>query len=285
MRLIRYDSVERFYARAEPFLLAHEADHNLPLGICSNLLSQPEQYDEPPYLSVVEEGGEVAAVAIRTSPFNVVLSLIDEAQLSEAAALLVAELHAAYPNLPGVLGPSAVSLAITEQWQAATGQHYRPGMRERIYQLTAVRPPQGVAGRMRRATDADRPLLEAWMTAFGVETGLEDDLRDSARWVDEALASPVRQVMLWENGHTVSLACSGARTPNGSRIGPVYTPPEERGHGYASACVAALSQLQLDQGRRFCFLFTDLANPTSNHIYQAIGYEPVSDVDMYLFGE
>jgi len=92
----------------------------------------------------------------------------------------------------------------------------------------------------------------------------------------------VRQVMLWEDGHTVSLACSGARTPNGSRIGPVYTPPEERGHGYASACVAALSQLQLDQGRRFCFLFTDLANPTSNHIYPMIGYQN-TDVEFQVF--
>jgi predicted GNAT family acetyltransferase len=65
------------------------------------------------------------------------------------------------------------------------------------------------------------------------------------------------------------------------RIGPVYTPPEARNRGYASALVAAISQAQLDAGRRFCFLFTDLANPTANHIYQAIGYEPVRDVDMW----
>ena len=75
----------------------------------------------------------------------------------------------------------------------------------------------------------------------------------------------------------------GGPTPNGIRIGPVYTPPEFRGRGYASACVAAASQLQLDAGRRFCFLFADLSNPTSNHIYQEIGYEPVGDVDRYVF--
>ena len=79
----------------------------------------------------------------------------------------------------------------------------------------------------------------------------------------------------------MSWAGVGGRTPNGTRIGPVYTPPSERGHGYASALVAAASQAQLDEGLAFCFLFTDLANPTSNHIYQAIGYEPVTDIDAY----
>ena len=67
------------------------------------------------------------------------------------------------------------------------------------------------------------------------------------------------------------------------RVNAVYTPPGLRGRGYASACVAALSQKLLDEGRRYCFLFTDLANPTSNRIYQAVGYEAVVDVDEYKF--
>ena len=93
-----------------------------------------------------------------------------------------------------------------------------------------------------------------------------------------------RQTDLWiADGKPVAWAGVGGRTPNGIRIGPVYTPPEERGHGYASAVVAAASQAQLDEGRTFCFLFTDLANPTSNRIYQAIGYEPIGDFDEYHF--
>jgi predicted GNAT family acetyltransferase len=75
----------------------------------------------------------------------------------------------------------------------------------------------------------------------------------------------------------------GGLTPNGIRIGPVYTPPGLRRRGYASACVAAASQAQLDSGRRSCFLFADNANPTSNHIYLTIGYQPVSDVTVYRF--
>ena len=75
----------------------------------------------------------------------------------------------------------------------------------------------------------------------------------------------------------VSLAGHAGETPNGARVGPVYTPPELRGRGYASALTAALTE-QLLERRRFCFLFTDLANPTSNSIYQRIGYRPVTDV-------
>ena len=88
---------------------------------------------------------------------------------------------------------------------------------------------------------------------------------------------------LWDDGRPVSLAGYSGPTPHGIRVGPVYTPPAQRGNGYASACVAALSQLLLDGGRAHCFLFTDLGNPTSNHIYQAIGYWPVCDVDEYRF--
>jgi predicted GNAT family acetyltransferase len=86
-----------------------------------------------------------------------------------------------------------------------------------------------------------------------------------------------RDVFLWDDGGPVSLAALGRRTPHGVSIGPVFSPQERRGRGYASACVAALSQRMLDQGWAFCTLFTDLGNPTSNKIYQAVGYRPVCD--------
>ena len=89
--------------------------------------------------------------------------------------------------------------------------------------------------------------------------------------------------MLWEHdGRVVSLAGHAGETPNGARVGPVYTPPELRGRGYASALTAALTE-QLLERLRFCFLFTDLANPTSNSIYQRIGYRPVTDITLWRF--
>src|SRR5262249_2708804 len=137
-------------------------------------------------------------------------------------------------------------------------------------------------------TAADRDLLIKWLIDFEEEAlGLRVHDR-TEKQVDNRLTGDP-QLMGWriwcDEGKPVSLVGYGGRTENGIRVGPVYTPPELRGHGYASACVAATSQELLDKGRKFCFLFTDLSNPTSNHIYQSIGYEPVSDVDEYRFGD
>jgi uncharacterized protein len=157
------------------------------------------------------------------------------------------------------------------------------GRRQRIYQLDAVVPVQGVAGTLRPASATERELLIAWSEGFMRDTVAGADRDDATRTVDGFLSADDRQLYLWEDGAPVSMAAALGRTPHGIRVSYVYTLPELRGRGYASACVAALSQLMLERGRRFCFLFTDLDNPTSNHIYQNIGYRPVVDVDEYLF--
>ena len=140
-------------------------------------------------------------------------------------------------------------------------------------------PPRGVDGAMRLADSGDRTLVLEWMTAFTEEAlhGADDPERIE-RSVDARLGpGGTGGICLWETaGRAVSLAGFGRRTPNGLRI-PVYTPPEHRGHGYGSAVTAAASQIALDRGKRFCFLYTDLANPTSNAIYMRIGYRPVCD--------
>jgi predicted GNAT family acetyltransferase len=286
MELTRFDDVADFYRRAEPCLLAHEAEHNLMLGLCATLMQNPGEYESAPYLALVTEGGATLAAALRTPPHNLILSLVPaEADVSAAFDLIARDTHALYGVLPGVIGPSAVSRAFATRWQALTGRTSLIGLRERIYRLDTVVPVTGVPGRMRRATGADRALLVPWIAAFHREAlGAREPL-DAERWVDNALASPVRGVYLWEDGGSaVAVAAYGGPTPHSMRVGPVYTPPEQRRQGYASACVAALSQQLLDDGCRFCTLFTDLSNLTSNHIYQAVGYQPVCDVDVYEFG-
>jgi predicted GNAT family acetyltransferase len=144
---------------------------------------------------------------------------------------------------------------------------------------------KGVPGGMRRATEDDREIVAKWIAAFSAEAGTEPV--EPLDWADRVIAADpaMRGMYLWEEGGVVvSFAGYNGPTANGIRIGPVYTPPEVRGHGYASACTATLTQMLLDGGRRFCFLFTDLANPTSNKIYQAIGYRPVVDVHIHRFG-
>src|SRR5581483_4517864 len=120
----------------------------------------------------------------------------------------------------------------------------------------------------RSATRADREFLVRWWKDFVDEAlGDREELAQSERAVDARLASPTSGVVLWSvDDKPVSFAGFAGPTPNGIRIGPVFTPPSLRKHGYASALVAALSQRLLDDGRRFCFLFTNLANPTSNKI-------------------
>jgi len=133
------------------------------------------------------------------------------------------------------------------------------------------------------AEAADRPLLVQWLEAFNGEALGGDAPLDSELLADRMLAGAGRTAYLWQADGPVALAAVGGRTPHGTRIGPVYTPPERRARGYASNLVAALSHAQLATGRRFVFLFTDLANPTANHVYQAIGYEPVRDVADWRF--
>jgi uncharacterized protein len=86
-----------------------------------------------------------------------------------------------------------------------------------------------------------------------------------------------------DGGMPRSMAAVVRRTPRGSGIAALYTPPEHRGRGYATALVATLSRGDMERGSAFCFLHTDLANPTSNRIYQRIGYRPVCDVVDLVF--
>ena len=290
MKVTRFPDAAAFSRRAESYLVRDEAAHCLAIGIFGSLRAVPPKQlagARPPiYLALVTEGDAVLAVAIRTPPYNVVLSrFADASRTEDIAVVLAGDLLAVYGDaLPGVIGPKPESAALAQAWQRVGGQGAQPIMAERIYQLDAVNPVARVPGALRRATEADRPLLVAWLNAFEAEAMAPGETMDAETWVTAALISPTRGVFLWEDaGRPVSLAAYGNPTPRGVRIGPVYTPPELRGHGYASAAVAALSQRLLDEGRQFCFLFTDLTNPTSNKIYQQIGYRPVIDVDMYAF--
>jgi predicted GNAT family acetyltransferase len=291
MELITYTDSRAFYQRAEPFLLAHEAEHNLPLGICSTILAEAskpvEECQYPyPFMGIIEEQGEVAVVALRTPPHHLILSLIPRSELADGAlSLLLDHLSVAQPDLTGIVGTTALSKAFADHWQQRTGHTYHLRDHERIYRLETVQPVSGVAGAMRKATRNDRDLLASWYAAFMAEAlPTETPAQTAEEWADRLFQTNQREAYLWEDqGQVVSWVGTSGNTLNGTRIGPVYTPPSLRGRGYASACTAAVSQLVLDRGKRFCFLFTDLANPTSNDIYQQIGYQPVIDVDNYFF--
>jgi GNAT superfamily N-acetyltransferase len=280
----RHEGVADFVAAAGAFLESREAEHNLILGLCTNISRHPDLVaDRPPrFLTVTDEGGTVLAASIRTPPFNQVLSEM----AGELAELLADALADDGDTLPGVLGPTDAARRFVDRWKDRTGLAAERVLAERIFRLSAVIPPRPAGGSLRIAGNEDRATLASWYLAFAEEATPEQvPVEEIDAIVDRWVRRIGRTMYLWEDGgQPASLAGAGGETPNGTRIGPVYTPPELRGRGYASNLVAAVSQAQLDAGRRFCFLFTDLANTTSNKIYQRIGYEPVTDVDQYQFG-
>lgn len=283
LTLQRFEKAADFYARTASFLTAREAEHNLMLGLCHALIHRPGIYTEPPYLASIEGGGEIVAAALRTPPYNIILS---NTTRPEVVTMIADDLIALYGLLPGAFGPKEVVQAFVQEWSRRSGQRSELEVAERVYQLEKVNPIRRVPGQMRRATRSDRELLVRWSREFTLEAfGPDADTSRIETMVDNNLANPDETAgyYLWEDGKVVSLTRCGSPTPNGMRIGPVYTPVEFRGRGYASACVAGVSRRILDSGRKFVFLFTDLSNPTSNHIYQVIGYQPVCDFDQYRF--
>ena len=280
MELQRYQDPKDFYDATEAFLVGSEAENNLLLGIAVDLIRSTLYADIEPYLATVHDDGRIVAAALRTPPHNLVLSRAP----SEAIDLIVADVLPVYPDLRGVLGPQATSRAFAAAWAEQTGQSPTPGTMQRIYEIEKVTAPAGVPGELRPVTREDADLLLEWLGAFEFEAyGEVARFRSLEQLAEAYLEGRVRGLHLWHDGQPVSMVGYSGPTPNGIRVGPVYTPPEFRRRGYGTAATAALSQLLLDQGRRYCFLFTDLGNPTSNSIYQQIGYRPVVDVDEYRF--
>jgi uncharacterized protein len=270
-----------FLTAAGPLLVEDEARHNLILGLAGTIRDRPDYYREF-RLWVVDRAGDVVAAALQTPPFNLVLAQPADEHALEA---LADDMAAEGVELPGVVAAIPEADDFADVWERRRGATRRKRRAQRIYRLDRLRPVEGVEGRPRVATTEDRSLLIDWTRAFAEEALGEEPspASDTERVVDRRLGDPGSGFLLWEEDDPVSMAGWGGATPSGIRIGPVYTPPDRRRRGYGSAVTAALSAQQLAAGRRFCFLYTDLANPTSNKIYMDIGYEPVCDSVEYAF--
>ena len=287
MKIQRYEDPEEFQKIIQPYLLQHEAENNLPLGVLASIISG-EYIEKTPYLGLVEEGGIPALVMMCTPPFPVLFSYKETAPnhqvLTDVLIDLMDELD---EDFKGITGNKELSSKIITVWKELTGGQAADELAMRIYRLEQVNQVEGVPGKIRSAVNDERELLLNWYSGFHREALHEEpDFARTEKQVERYLGSDpmFRGLRIWEvDGKPVSMAGYAGPTANGIRIGAVYTPPEQRRKGYASAVTAGVSQELLDKGFKFCFLFTDLRNPTSNHIYQQIGYEPVCDVDRYDF--
>jgi uncharacterized protein len=253
-----------------PLLIAEEARHSLMFGILATLRDHPSFYPESG-LWLAEHDGAVKGAAVRTPPHNLVLARPqDDAALGALATDIDDE-------IPGVVAGVPEVEIFAARWAERSGRKPVIHRGQGVFQLDRVEPVSGVPGHMRPAETVDRPLLIRWWRAFAEEALGETTTEASvAHQIDHRLEAGHAGIAIWEDGDPASVAAFGNPTPNGIRIGPVYTPPERRGRGYASALVADLSE-RLLRKRRFCFLYTDLANPTSNKIYEQIGYRRVCD--------
>jgi hypothetical protein len=277
--VVRPADAAAFLDAAGPLLLADEPRNNLILGISGTLVEQPDRYGEKCFWVVTDDDGEPLAAAIRTPPYNL---LLGGCRAGPALEELVEGID---DDLPGVVGAHPEVDDFVRLWTESRSVEPRVLREQGVFALEQVQPVPAAPGGPRKATRDDLPLLLDWMVAFGEEVLEESDPgRTEAReGVEHRLETQDGGFELWEDGEVVSLSGWGGRTPNGIRIGPVYTPPEHRGRGYATALVAGLTESLLDGGRRFCFLYTDLANPTSNAIYERIGYVKVAESAMVAF--
>jgi uncharacterized protein len=271
-----------FLERVRLYLEAQEAFYNLMLGLALRLREAPDWYHSTPYLAAIESSsGEVLLAALMTPPYEIILAGNNEAEPDVFDALAESlAFHGVNPV--GVNAPNALADGFALAWSQARDLEYRVRTRERAFELRRVNPVRYSPGKLRPAHAAELDLMHAWRIAFideALPVGPYPDQDNTARQIASG------NVFVWDDGKPVSMAIPGRDTPHGISIGGVYTPPEERQKGYATSCVAALSQRLLDNGKQFVTLFTDLANPTSNDIYQQIGYVALGDYTVYRFEE
>lgn len=272
MEIERFDDPTKFLHLIEPFLLADEAANNLILGVCGTAMSDPGYFDS--FVGwVVRSDGGIVTIAAQTPPNNLILATAAEERAVRHLAREAAD-------LPGVIGTRPAVDTFADECGNATRT-----MRQGIYELTAVEVP--IETGHRRAVPGDRDFLVDWIYEFQDEaTPTRPDRTRTERALDRRLSADEAIAGMWVlevDGEPVSVSGYANPTPNGIRIGPVYTPPRHRGRGHATHLVAAQSQWLLDQGYEFVYLYTDLDNPTSNSIYRRIGYEMIAESAEYTF--
>jgi GNAT superfamily N-acetyltransferase len=268
-------SAADFLAAAQAFLAAEPVQNTVALTVLDRLSANPNAFgSEPPRFGWwrADSQGPVRGAFLQTPPFGPRLC----AMPARACTELAHALHRAGVPLGSVSGEMATVTVFARAWEEVTGATGRPGTQEVLYRMAEpVDPDPAPSGGPRPAGEADHQLLVAWSAAFAAESGA---------LIGEDLDAAVRQRIaagsfhLWvDQGRPVCFAGASPVVAGMSRIGPVYTPPELRGRGYASGLVAAVTARASAQGAADVLLYADKANRTSNSVYQKLGYRPVQE--------
>lgn len=278
------DDVHDFLARAGDFLRSRPAVHNTPLTDLEKLRTRgaDRQGAEAAVLGRLDSGGETHAVFYRTPRGYLNITSLSVEQTGTLAAHLAGLGH----RPSGVIADHDTATAFAEAWQRHTGTASTPFWRTHLYRLGTLTPPQPhPEGRGRIARAQDHEQVVRWCREFCVDVGEQPsiDLIDAGSWAASRFGD--RHFTFWEtsDGTPVSMAAATSIVAGMIRVDPVYTPAHLRGHGYAAAVTGEVSRAALVSGATDVVLYTDPTNPTSNALYQRLGYVRIADFTGYQF--
>lgn len=275
MKLTLTRDAEEFAARTSE-LFERRIECNLIATVCAGVLAGRYPQSSPLF-AYGTDNDETGFAALRTPPWDMLVTDLSAPIQDELVARWLAE----DPAVSGVEGPAGAARAVASAWATETGGSTRRRLRELTYVLESVTgPPRPAPGLLRLAREDERELMLEWVSGFGRETAIFTD--DRAAIIVEAREAE-RGLWVWDAEGPVSMLATAPLVAGAVRIGPVYTPPEHRGRGYAGTAVAAASRQALEHGARRCMLAADAANPTSNKIYMAIGYRQLGEHEEWEF--
>lgn len=279
MTLKKYSSPNQYLSENLALLEQNEALNSLLLGLA--LDNAKKESDGSLYLSILDDSGEILLSGMKTPGRNLII-YGDELEVENFVPALADFLQREQIKLPGIIGSKNLSLALAESLADRLSWQYEVVYKQLVYELTSVKHIPPHSGQLRQASLQDLDLVSAWMHVFLIEALNEDDQETARQSAVKKIGNG--EVYLWQTDTIVSMCCIARPTQNGVTINYVYTPVEHRKKGYGTKIVAEVSHIMLkEQGYRFCTLFTDMENPTSNSIYQTIGYEPIGEFRMLQF--
>ncbi len=282
MDVITFGTAQEFLRAAGAVLESREAQNSLMLGVCGQILQHPERFPQPVCLKAVESDGALVLAATMTPPHKLLLSGQGD-EWEECTEKMADSLAGEGWKVPGVVGPNPLARTMINKLAAACGKRYKLDQQLRLYALESVETPIPSRGRLRNVGAAEAELIIRWWFEARVEMFGKADPEEARQTAIYRVEDG--DVYVWEDAEPVSMAIKTRPTKRGICIGMVFTPPQLRRRGYATACVGELSRQLLREDRGFCSLYADLMNPTSNSIYQKIGYRPIGDFEEYGFVE
>ncbi|KAA0760459.1 GNAT family N-acetyltransferase [Bacillus sp. SH5-2] len=269
-----YKEILNFKEEVTPFLEKNEQENNLILGVL-------QMVQEPIFMGIAKQGEEIAVVFLQTEEKKQII--VANAEISGVAIKVLAkELTKVYPDIPGLIGNKKVVQQLAEEIATLENKKTNVVMEQGVYALEQVKQKWNEDGIFREINSDELPLIEKWIYQFCEDVKLPTT-KEEAEQTAHTLINNHHLFGLEVDGKLVSVAAKTRPTKNNITVNFVYTPTEARKKGYASNCVAALSQRMLDEGYKTTTLYTDLANQTSNKIYQEIGYEQIGESVLIFF--